>query len=90
MSLTRIWKDHRIPRGPKKDEFELFVVEPRALDGAFCVKPAAERSNRDEFYTKVSTLDEVASYTRKGWSVRMRSQVSGEWNTLKSEGLRYA
>ena len=90
MSVMRISKQHRIPRGTKKGLTEQFVVEPRSTDRAYCVKPANERSNRDEAYTKVFTLNEVASYTRKGWSVRMRSQVSGDWNTLKSEGLEYA
>ena len=90
MSLQRIWKTHEFPFGKRKGQQALFEVKPRAKDGLYCVKPANEPRNGDEFYTKVRTLDEVADYTKKGWRVRMRCEEIGEWNTLKSEGLNYA
>jgi hypothetical protein len=90
MSVRRIWKEHRISRGPKKGQTELFIVTARASDGAYCLKMPDERSNTEQFYRKVYTLNDVATLTRQGWSVRMKSQVTGAWNTLKSEGLEYA
>jgi hypothetical protein len=90
MTLTRIWKDHTFPRGKRKGDTKLFVVKPRDKDNKFCVKEAHEKSNRDEVYEKLDTLDEVAIYTRKGWRVRMWCEEIGEWNTLKYEGLNYA
>ena len=88
--ISLIYKNHTIARGPKKGQQERFVVSPRASDAAFCLKRPKIKTNRDDDYKKVYTLIEVEQLTKLGWSVRMKSDVSGDWNTLKFEGLVYA
>lgn len=90
MTITSIHKIHTIPRGRKKGEQERFVVTARSTDGAYCLKQPGIKTNREQDYKKVFSLDEVEQLTKAGWSVRMKSEVSGEWNTLKCEGLVYA
>lgn len=90
MMVSLINKVHMIARGPKKGQQERFVVSPRTSDGAFCLKRPEVKTNQDQDYKKVFTLSEVERLTKQGWSVRMKSDVSGDWNTLKYEGLIYA
>lgn len=88
--IQSIWKNHTFPKGKRKGQTVVFFVKARDKDNKYCVKMANEKSNKDIFYKKLDTLDEVASFTKRGWRVRMWSDEICEWNTLKSEGLQYA
>jgi uncharacterized protein with NRDE domain len=88
--ISRIWKEHIGASGAKKGKIETFVVEPRQRDGMYLVKKLGVKGNRDEFYDKVKTLDEVWEHLENGRSVRMKGQNTGDFNTLNREGAKYA
>ena len=91
MTVTRIWKEHTFPRGKRKGQQELFVVQPRAENGMYSVKKLGHRSNRiPDDYDDVATLDEVLTLLQLGRAVRMRGTVSNEWNTLNNKGIQHA
>ncbi len=91
MSISRIWKEHTFPRGKRKGQQELFVVEPRSENGMYSVKKLGHQTNRvPDDYDDVATLDEVWRLLQAGRSVRMRGAISKEWNTLNNKGIQNA
>ncbi|GAA4019823.1 hypothetical protein GCM10022280_19890 [Sphingomonas swuensis] len=90
MTISRIWKEHSRRFGKNVGKTELFVVEPRHLDGKFLVKQRGKKGNKDEVYDKVDTLDEVWNLLQQGRAVRMKGQDSREWSTLNGQGTKHA
>ena len=91
MSIQRIWKEQKFPRGKRKGQSEIFSVTPRAENGMYSVKKLGRKTNRvPDDYDDVKTLDEVWDLLQSGRSVRMLGSVSGEWNTLNGKGAENA
>ena len=89
--VAKIWKDHTFPRGKRKGQREVFVVQPRAENGMYSVKKLGHRTNRIlDDYDDIPSLDEVLRLLQQGRAVRMLGSKSNEWNTLNNKGIQYA